>query len=71
MNVVYAMKYLMRVSNVQDVHFYVVQGVLIIIILLIIIIVLFVDIKKSTVLYIYMIKYHPYKSVSTYKGKFI
>ena len=51
MNVVYAMKYLMRVSNVQDVHFYVVQGVLIIIILLIIIIVLFVDIKKSIVLY--------------------
>ena len=46
MNVVYAMKYLMRVSNVQDVHFYVVQGVLIIIILLIIIIVLFVDIKN-------------------------
>ena len=54
MNVVYAMKYLMRVSNVQDVHFYVVQGVLIIINLLIIIIVLFVDIKKSTVLYIWL-----------------
>ena len=53
MNVVYVMKYLMRVSNVQDVHFFVVQGVLIIIFLLIIIIVLFVDIKKSTVLYIY------------------
>ena len=53
MNVVYAMNFLMKVSNVQDVHFYVVQGVLIIIIFLIIIIVLFVDIKKSTVLYIY------------------
>ena len=35
MNVVYAMIFLMKVSNVQDVHFYVVQGVLIIIILLI------------------------------------
>ena len=53
MNVVYAMTYSMRVSNVQDVHFDVVQGVLIIIILLMIIIVLFVDIKKSTVLYTY------------------
>ena len=47
----YAMKYLMKVSNVQDVHFYVVQSVLIIIILLIIIIVQFVGIKKSIVLY--------------------
>ncbi len=27
MNVVYAMKYLMKVSNVPDVHFYVVQNV--------------------------------------------
>ena len=50
MNVVYAMKYLMKVSNVQDVHFYVVQSVLIIIILLIIIIVQFVGIKKCYVL---------------------
>ena len=46
MNVVYAMKYLMKVSNVQDVHFYVVQSVLVIFILLIKIIVLFVDIKN-------------------------
>ncbi len=46
MNVVYVMKYLMKVSNVQDVHFYVVQGALAIIILLKIIIVLSVDIKK-------------------------
>jgi hypothetical protein len=53
MNVVYVMKYLMKVSNVQDAHFYVVQGVLVIIILLIIIIVLFVDFKKSIVLYIH------------------
>ena len=52
MSVVYVMKYVMRVSNVQDVHFFVVRGVLIIIILLIIIIALFVDIKKSIVLYI-------------------
>ena len=51
MNVVYAMKYLMKVSNVQDVHFYVVQSVLVIFILLIKIIVLFVDIKKSNVWY--------------------
>ena len=51
MNVVYAMIFLMKVSNVQDVHFYVVQSVLIIIILLIIIIVQFVGIKKSIVLY--------------------
>ena len=49
MTVVYAMKYLMKVSNVQDVHFYVVQSVLVIFILLIKIIVLFVDIKKSNV----------------------
>ena len=54
MNVVYAMNFLMKVSNVQDVHFYVVQSVLIIIILLIIIIVQFVGIKKSIVLYIYV-----------------
>ena len=46
MNVVYAMKYLMKVSNVQDVHFYVAQSVLVIFILLIKIIVLFVDIKN-------------------------
>ena len=52
MSVVYVMKYLMSFSNVKDVHFYVVQGVLTITILLIIIIALFVDIKKSTVLYI-------------------
>ena len=51
MNVVYAMKYLMKVSNVQDVHFYIVQSVLVIFILLIIIIVQFVGIKKSIVLY--------------------
>jgi hypothetical protein len=36
----------MKVSNVQDVHFYVVQSVLVIFILLIKIIVLFVDIKN-------------------------
>ncbi len=46
MNVVYAMKYLMEVSNVQDVLFYVVQSVLVTFILLIKIIVLFVDIKN-------------------------
>ena len=46
MNVVYAMNFLMKVSNVQDAHFYVVQSVLVIIILLIKIIVLFVDIKR-------------------------
>ncbi len=45
MNVVYAMKYLMQVSNVPNVHFYVIQSVLVIIILLIRIMVLFVDIK--------------------------
>ena len=44
MNVVYDMKYLMKVLNVQDVH--VVQSVLVIFILLIKIIVLFVDIKN-------------------------
>ena len=49
MNVVYAMNFLMKVSNVQDVHFYVVQSVLIIIISPIKIIVLYVDIKKSNV----------------------
>ena len=49
MNVVYAMNFLMKVSNVQDVHFYVVQSVLIIIILLIITIVQFVGIKKCYV----------------------
>ena len=46
MNVVYAMKYLMKVSSVQDVHFYVVQSVLVIFILQIKTIVLFVDIKN-------------------------
>ena len=46
MNVVYAMKDLMKFSNVQDAHFYVVQSVLVIFILLTKIIVLFVDIKK-------------------------
>jgi hypothetical protein len=35
MTVVYAMTYLMKVSNVQDVHFFVVQSVLVILILLI------------------------------------
>ena len=48
------MKYFMKVSNVQDVHFYVVQSVLIIFILLIKIIVLFVDIKKSNVGLLYL-----------------
>ena len=51
MTVVYAMTYLMKVSNVQDVHFYVVQSVLVIFILLIKIIVLCVKIKKSIVIY--------------------
>ena len=46
MNDVYAMKYFMKVFNVQDVHFYVVQSVLVIFILLIKIIVLSVDIKN-------------------------
>jgi len=45
MNVLYAMIFLMKVSNVKDVLFYVVPNVLIIIILLIIITVLFVDIE--------------------------
>ncbi len=66
MNVVYAMIFLMKVSNVQDVHFYVVQSVLIIIILLIIVIVQFVGIKKCYVLrvgalyirYYYIKKYY-------------
>jgi hypothetical protein len=70
MNVVYVMKYLMKVSNVQDAHFYVVQGVLVIIILLIIIIVLFVDFK-NLLYYIYMIKYHPYKSDKPNKKYYI
>ena len=52
MSVVYVMKYVMKVSNVQDVHFFVVQGVLTITILLIIIIALFVDIK-NLLYYIY------------------
>jgi len=46
MNGVYAMNFSMKVSNVQVVHFYVVQSVLVIFILLIKIIVLFVDIKN-------------------------
>jgi len=45
MNVLYAMIFLMKVSNVEDVLFYVVPNVLIIIFLLIIITVLFVDIE--------------------------
>ena len=60
MNVVYAMKYLMKVSNVQDRHFYVVQSVLKNDVLLITITVLFVDIKKSIV-FICILEYHPYK----------
>jgi hypothetical protein len=60
-NVVHVMQYLMKVSNVQDVHFYVVQSALVIFVLLIKIIALFVDIKKIQCM-IYMLKYHPYKS---------